>query len=146
MKNNYVCAVPPCPFLSSWGSLAVPSLLAPTSVCTGLSPCTGIAVKTTARLAACRAMPMTPATVKTCAARRSEHCPPHGDLTVHPPSEGRHLQMILVQATCKYHFEQSQNALLASDGYTTLQALDSSEVPSAGCSKVHLHGQGSRLL
>lgn len=62
MKNNYIRAVPLCPFLSGRGSLAIPSPLAPTPVCTGLSPCAGIAVKTTARLAACRAVLMTPAT------------------------------------------------------------------------------------
>lgn len=33
--------------------------------------------------------------------------------------------MILVQATYNYNFKQTQNALLAPNGYTTLQALDS---------------------
>lgn len=35
VKNNYVCAVLLCPFVSGWGSLAVPSLPAPTSFVLG---------------------------------------------------------------------------------------------------------------
>lgn len=61
---------------------------------------------------------------KTCTGRRSEHCLPHCDLTVHLSSEGRHLQVILGQATCNlHHFKPTQDALLACDGCNTSQAL-----------------------
>lgn len=40
--------------------------------------------------------------------------------------------MILVQATCNYHFRHTQNDSLPSSGYTTLQALDSASPAMLG--------------